>query len=165
MMNKKVFYIIIGWCIIIIALVLYNIFPLLMGKEVLLEIRPVDPRDLLRGDYVTLDFNISHYGKYRLPYRDINVILKTDENNIAEIDFIVPQNSPGKEFKKELYLKGTVTRNRIKYGIESYFVKEKTGREIERKINSSSKSYARVKIAPNGKAKVIGLELNKEFNK
>ena len=163
MMNKKVFYIIIGWCIIIIALVLYNIFPLLMGKEVLLEIRPVDPRDLLRGDYVTLDFNISHYGKYRLPYRDINVILKTDENNVADIAFVTQDND--KSLEKELYLKGTVTRNRIKYGIESYFVKENTGREIERKINSNSKSYARVKIAPNGKAKVIGLELNKEFNK
>ena len=84
-MNKKVFYIIIGWCVIITALVLYNIFPLLMGKEVLLEIRPVDPRDLLRGDYVTLDFNISHYGETNLPYGDINVILKTDENNVAKI--------------------------------------------------------------------------------
>ena len=162
-MGKSIFCIIIGWSAVIIALVLYNIFPLLMGKEVLLEIRPVDPRDLLRGDYVTLDFNISHYGQYRLPYRDINVILKTDENNVAEIAFVTQDND--KSLEKELYLKGTVTRNRIKYGIESYFVKEKTGREIERKINSSSKSYARVKIAPNGKAKVIGLELNKEFNK
>ncbi len=162
-MGKSIFCIIIGWSAVIIVLVLYNIFPLLMGKEVLLEIRPVDPRDLLRGDYVTLDFNISHYGQYRLPYRDINVILKTDENNVADIAFVTQDND--KSLEKELYLKGTVTRNRIKYGIESYFVKENTGREIERKINSNSKSYARVKIAPNGKAKVIGLELNKEFNK
>ncbi len=58
-----------------------------------------------------------------------------------------------------------IKRGIIKYGIESYFVKEKTEREIERKINSSSKSYARVKIVPNGTAKVIGLELNKDFNK
>ncbi len=162
-MNKKVFYIIIGWCVIITALVLYNIFPLLMGKEVLLEIRPVDPRDLLRGDYVTLDFNISHYDESNLPNGNINVILKTDKNNVAEIAFVTQDND--KSLEKELYLKGKVIGNTIKYGIESYFVKEKTGREIERKINLSSKSYARVKIAPNGKAKVLGLELNKDFNK
>src|ERR1019366_3838972 len=29
------------------------------GKVVLLETRPVDPRDLLRGDYVTLNYKIS----------------------------------------------------------------------------------------------------------
>lgn len=160
-MNKKVFGIIIGWSLITIGLVLYNIFPFFIGKEVLLEIRPVDPRDLLRGDYVTLDFNISHYGESYLPYGDINVILKTDENNVAEISFVAQDND--KSLEKELYLKGKVIRNTIKYGIESYFVKENTGREIEQKINSSSKSYARVKIAPNGKAKVLGLELNKEF--
>src|ERR1039458_9311882 len=28
------------------------------GKVVLLETRPVDPRDLLRGDYVTLNYKI-----------------------------------------------------------------------------------------------------------
>ncbi len=183
-MNKKVFFIIIGWCLVISALVIYNIFPLLIGKEVMLEIRPVDPRDLLRGDYVTLDFNISHfdYGKYvqtqikqiidnksyskeefnKVIRGKVFVVLKTNENNIAEIDYV--QNN-STDIKGKLYITGEIKRGVIKYGIESYFVKEKTGREIERKINSSSKSYAKVKIAPNGKAKVIGLELNKEFNK
>ena len=160
-MDKKVFYIIIGWCEVITALVLYNIFPFLIGKEVLLEIRPVDPRDLLRGDYVTLDYNISHYGQNGNLRGDVYVILKTDENNVAEIDFITKDNP--KKYEKELYLKGKIIRNTIKYGIESYFVKEKTGLEIEKKIRLSSKSYAKVKIAPNGKAKVTGLELNKEF--
>ena len=29
------------------------------GREIVLEVLPVDPRDLLRGDYVRLDYNIS----------------------------------------------------------------------------------------------------------
>ncbi|RUY82729.1 GDYXXLXY domain-containing protein, partial [Mesorhizobium sp. M7A.F.Ca.CA.001.10.2.1] len=29
------------------------------GKEVLLKIEPVDPRDLLRGDYIILGYDIS----------------------------------------------------------------------------------------------------------
>ncbi len=29
------------------------------GRDVLLQVRPVDPRDLLRGDYVTLSYDIS----------------------------------------------------------------------------------------------------------
>ncbi len=34
------------------------------GKEVLLKVEPVDPRDLLRGDYVALGYDIS-----RIPTR------------------------------------------------------------------------------------------------
>ncbi|KAA3449325.1 hypothetical protein C7I87_18080 [Mesorhizobium sp. SARCC-RB16n] len=42
-----------GWIIAGRAAILRN------GKEVLLKIEPVDPRDLLRGDYIVLGYNIS----------------------------------------------------------------------------------------------------------
>lgn len=42
-----------GWIIAGRAAILRN------GKEVLLKIEPVDPRDLLRGDYISLGYDIS----------------------------------------------------------------------------------------------------------
>ncbi len=160
--GKTALYIGVGWLVVIISMILYNVLPILTGTEVLLEIKPIDPRDLLRGDYVTLKYAVSQVYMRDKIGKDVIVVLKTDENNVAQIDYIEDFSS---NVKGKLYLRGKVRKNGIKYGIESYFVKEKTGREIERKINSSSKSYARVKIASNGKAKVTGLELNKEFNK
>ncbi|SFO86569.1 Uncharacterized membrane-anchored protein [Mesorhizobium sp. NFR06] len=52
------------------------------GKEVLLKVEPVDPRDLLRGDYISLNNNIS-----RIPAKLIaNVpqgMLSTDDSSIT----------------------------------------------------------------------------------
>ncbi|TIV76509.1 MAG: hypothetical protein E5V78_29680, partial [Mesorhizobium sp.] len=42
-----------SWIIASRAAILRN------GKEVLLKVQPVDPRDLLRGDYISLNNNIS----------------------------------------------------------------------------------------------------------
>lgn len=42
-----------GWIIASRAAILRN------GKEVVLKIEPVDPRDLLRGDYISLGYDIS----------------------------------------------------------------------------------------------------------
>lgn len=44
---------ILSWMIIGRAMILRN------GHEIVLEVEPVDPRDLLRGDYVRLGYNIS----------------------------------------------------------------------------------------------------------
>ncbi len=160
-MNKKVFYILSCWLIIIISMVLYHICPLITGKEVLLEIIPVDPRDFFRGDYVTLNYVISSLPDSDVKYgENVFVTLKTDKNNIAYIDSVEKNKN---DINKRLYLKGKVKNRTVVYGIESYFVKEKTGREIERKINSDKKSYARVKISPFGSAKVVELLLNKDF--
>lgn len=127
-----------------------NEYTIRTGKEVLLEILPVDPRDLLRGDYVVLNYKIN-----RLPQRNkynhdqkVYAILKIDDKNIANIDFIsttIPEEN-------RLFIKGKVHHNSIIYGIESYFVKEKTGLELQRKLRKGA--YAKTVIDKNGKAKV-----------
>ena len=52
------------------------------GKEVLLKVQPVDPRDLLRGDYISLNNNIS-----RIPVKLIANIpqgkLSSDDTSIV----------------------------------------------------------------------------------
>ncbi|MBZ9965623.1 GDYXXLXY domain-containing protein [Mesorhizobium sp. BR1-1-2] len=65
-----------GWIIAGRAAILRN------GKDVLLKIEPVDPRDLLRGDYVMLGYDIS-----RIPVKMIANIppgkLSSDDTSIV----------------------------------------------------------------------------------
>src|SRR3990167_7699578 len=50
--------------IIIFAIVIFKMSVLTGGTDVLLRIAPVDPRDLLRGDYATFQYDISNLGSY-----------------------------------------------------------------------------------------------------
>lgn len=45
--------------VILIAMLVINAWPLWYGQSIYLKVQPVDPRDLMRGDYVTLSYPIS----------------------------------------------------------------------------------------------------------
>ncbi len=156
-MKKIVLGIIIFWTAILAIFILSNASPLFVGREVLLKTVPVDPRDLLRGDYVTLSYEISAPQNLKTDNlksdSTVYVVLKVDEDNVATVDYVnseVPHN--------EFFIKGKVRnkwRARVEYGIESYFVKEGSGRVLERKLAKGA--FAKVVIDKNGKAKIKGL--------
>lgn len=128
------------------------------GEEIVLSVEPVDPRDLLRGDYVTLSYNIS-----RLPRslftesapaavdRDDNVAvfvrLKADEDGIFQpvaARFI--QKLDTALLSGEIDIRGQ-TKARwstgtgplfVNYGIERFYVPEGEGKEIERNLRERS---------------------------
>ena len=62
-MNKSKSFVLIGclWLSIIAAFVVTKEYTLRTGAEILLKTRPVDPRDLFRGDYVILSYDISRF--------------------------------------------------------------------------------------------------------
>ena len=139
-MNKKVFLGIgVFWLIIIIGFVALKEFTLRTGEEVMLKTRPVDPRDLFRGDYVILNYEMSTLDRNSLP---------TDAANFTENDKVyvtlnkqenygIPSGIYKNQPKEGLFIKGTVKNVRdsqvtIEYGIESYFVPEGKGWEIQR---------------------------------
>src|SRR5262245_51439719 len=45
--------------IFLAAMIVLRAFPLLTGDAILVRVVPVDPRDLFRGDYVTLGYEFS----------------------------------------------------------------------------------------------------------
>ena len=115
------------------------------GKVVLLQCEPVDPRSLFSGDYVILNYGIS-----RLDLT--NTALNPNKENFLFNDRIyvaLRQQRSGKfweavevahdlEFLRERYpvvLRG-VCRNyqRVRYGVEQYFVPQFQGLAIERDI-------------------------------
>ncbi|MDR1916007.1 MAG: GDYXXLXY domain-containing protein [Synergistaceae bacterium] len=147
-----------------------------IGARALLETIPVDPRDLLRGDYVILDYRITEIPDELLPqgvdtnddnyYRknigdDVYVTLELDDAGVASISRVsLERPADG------LYIKGTLFKNwsRIQYscdyGLGAYYVPEGTGRELEEKINSSNRYsvYADVRIL-NGRGVIKTLEI------
>lgn len=166
-MNKKksVILVIVLWIIITAISVIKSEITLHYGKEVLLETVPVDPRDFLKGDYVILNYKIRElplmkkYEKLK-NNETVYVMLHLNDKNVANITDIRRQ-----EPDYGLYLKGRITgcRNEIpffksgrciEYGIESYYVKEHTGKELENKLADGA--LVRVAILRGGSAKVKG---------
>lgn len=117
------------------------------GTEIRLAVEPVDPRDLLRGDFVSLSYGISRLEphKFSTPHarvdagRTVFVRLAPSEDGSfkmvgAELD--VPVSEPLAE--GEVDLAGIVQSAAsqtgavwVRYGIERYYVPEGEGRAIE----------------------------------
>ncbi len=167
MKKKKIFIIIaVYWLVIFAGLIAFKEFTLRTGTEVLLESRPVDPRDLFRGDYVALAYKIGVINYALLngqSFADgdrIYVLLRIDENGKG-IPVAVSKNRP----KEGVFIKGTVVNRRprydnnleVVYGIESYFVPEGTGRDIEKNIEDV---YTKVVVDAFGHAVIKSLVVN-----
>ncbi|MDD3246344.1 MAG: GDYXXLXY domain-containing protein [Methanosarcina sp.] len=155
MNQKKIFYLtIVFWLMLFSGFILYKEYTLRTGTEVVLKTEPVDPRDLFRGDYVILNYDISTLDLDEVPVEDPyfnhndRIYLAIELEDGYGVPKKVYRNPPG----DELYLKGTVKELiydwgededgiiteephikelRVEYGIESYFVPEGRGIEIE----------------------------------
>ncbi len=139
--NLKVLYILLGFFILFFAsFILINEYTLVSGEKVYLKTVPVDPRDLLRGDYVILSYEISQESKVQ------NLIKEENLTNGDNIYFILDKNEKDlgslnrvslTKPDNELFIKGKIDttswgRNNLELGIGKYFVPENRGREIER---------------------------------
>lgn len=152
---RKFFYlVVVFWLLIFSGFIAYKEYTLQTGKEVLLKTVPVDPRDLFRGDYVTLGYTISALNLTDGQAEDSNYMNYTNNDRIyLALEFKDGYGVPKKIYKNppdsELFIKGRakgiiyersgnneskplVRRLRVEYGIESYFVPEGLGGEIER---------------------------------
>ena len=70
-MRKIVIAIALIWLGIVSGILFYNEMLIVNGQEVLLKIVPVDPRDFLRGDYVSLHYDINEMPKNSKYYNKI----------------------------------------------------------------------------------------------
>ncbi len=115
------------------------------GRDVVLQTRPIDPRDLMRGDYVILGYDIStvRVADIKGPQvddgRTVYVAIKPGKDGIWH--FSRAAFSPFVDLAPdEAQLRGT-SRYRITpdgdyavlldYGIERYYVPEGEGRSVE----------------------------------
>ena len=143
------------------------------GREIVLPIRPVDPRDLFKGDYARLGFDISLVAPELMPEPDKlppNVIY---QRTAPKTVFVTLEQQADQSWKavavatrwppsmapNQIVLKGQTQswdRRRVSYGIERYFVPEGTGGRIE-ELARNSKLAAIVAVDGKGNAAIKGL--------
>ena len=125
--------------VIIFGFVGFKEYTLKSGEEVLLKTLPVDPRDLLRGDYVVLSYEIGRLDLKSVG-KDADEFRENDRVYVV-LDIAEGYGTAAGIYKQKpvdrLFIKGSVERARadtvwLSYGIENYFVPEGQGRKIER---------------------------------
>lgn len=152
-----------------------------VGQRFVLRCQAIDPRDLMRGEYVTLGYEFSNPGPAdikrisdewaELHGKDRGVIgnasyltlpddttvyvpLKVDAKGLASGDGITlkrPASGP--------YLKGFTGSRRfgqLRFGIEAFYVKEGTGNTWE-KLRDQGQLVAEIGVLPDGRAGLVGL--------
>lgn len=100
------------------------------NKRILLEAIPVDPRDLISGNYFILNYKVNNLKSFD-NYQDI--VLKNDDKVYAVLkkneDYFVPYKvflyKPKITVKNFVVIKGNIKYDRIDYGIEKFFINEK----------------------------------------
>jgi uncharacterized membrane-anchored protein len=162
--------------IVLVAMVVMHGLPYVVGERILLKVVPVDPRDMFRGDFVVLNYEIS-----RLPPEGIPGIqpyhfwwsrrtFRTEETQDRTVYVTVEPEADGRhwhavKFSTERpatgkYLQGTYSARNfgspLQFGIEAYFVEEGQGRELESLRNSKHLS-AEIAVAHWGQAKLVRL--------
>ena len=163
-------------CGLILATVVQRAAILSSGQEVRLEIVPVNPRALFRGDYVVLDYRIAAVDVPKdvtTPFtrgQQVFVTLRPDASNkfkavaisverpaVSGTDLVIagivslsstcPLNETG---ARDCNLKSRAVA--VRYGLESYFVPEGEGKKIEQTARGLLEVVAAV--APSGQAAI-----------
>ncbi|QEE47700.1 GDYXXLXY domain-containing protein [Rhizobium sp. WL3] len=148
------------------------------GTEVLLKTAPVDPRDLLRGDYVILTYDISTISTTSITgtrpetgeVARLHVRLKPGADGfwmvsaasfdplIEEDGSVVLLTQPVTIYDWEWQNAGNLA---VSYGIERFYVPEGEGRPIEDGRNQGRVSVA-VRVSADGQAQIRALMLDNE---
>lgn len=147
------------------------------GREVLLKVEPVDPRDLLRGDYVILSYGISRIplsmiadldtlGGETSAAGEITVRLGREADGYWQARSAWIKNPPAEAASAdEVDIAGQIpplnlayagADVRVTYGIERFYLPEGEGRAIERDMRVRPFGV-RVAVPASGNAQVKAL--------
>ena len=145
------------------------------GTMIQLRTAPVDPRDIFRGDYVRLSYEISRIAANDIKDAEDNEKIKKGRkifvglekgpdglHRMTQAQFQRPQTG--------LYLTGRIPNRfqisqpgrpiSVKYGIEAYFVEQGAGRAIEKQRGSRTEAQVPLEMAiavgSNGKSVIKG---------
>jgi uncharacterized membrane-anchored protein len=150
------------------------------GTEVTLQSRPVDPRDLLRGDYVVLGYDISQLpagSLFNQPAGSRNpiVFVKLAPNRDGLYEAVSVHADAVAVTSPEVLIRGRVAfgatcgsasrafcdKLQISYNLESYFVPQGEGRKLEAARNERKLTVVAA-VLPSGRAAIKRLMLDGE---
>jgi uncharacterized membrane-anchored protein len=147
--------------------------PAAYGERIVLRCLFVDPRDLLKGDYVIINYDFPSdpegkrlVGSYNLAYphakitsrwqiptdTTVYVPLKRQADGFGKADeptFVQPSEG--------LYLRGLTRDSRLRFGIEAFYVKEGEGKKWE-DLSRNGELAAEIGVLTDGRAGLVSLK-------
>jgi uncharacterized membrane-anchored protein len=121
------------------------------GTSVLLELAPVDPRSLIQGDYMRLDYAITRQiadSQQHWP-RTGQIVVALDENGVAR--FARRHNGRTPLGPREHLLTYRRRRGRIRVGTDAFHFQEGHARRYQ------SARYGEVRVSRSGTSVLVGL--------
>jgi uncharacterized membrane-anchored protein len=157
----------IAWMVMDRASILRN------GAEVTLRTQPIDPRDLLRGDYVTLGYAISNVPTGELKgttaeQRELPAYVKLARGDDGFHRAVSLHLVPVPVAAGEVLIRGRISNGlncnttgraafcpnvTVQYGLEKYFVPQGDGLEIESARNKDKVTVVAA-VTPDGRAAI-----------
>lgn len=139
------------------------------GREIVLDVVPVDPRSLFRGDYVILNYAISRLepalaeGVKGADKLFVTIGKQTDGSwKAVAANRTQPQTTgedqialAARPLSRWSWMSGP-NPSFVRYGIESYFVPEGTGKAIEKAVGEK-RIKAVIRVGRDGTAAIAGL--------
>ncbi|WP_338753243.1 GDYXXLXY domain-containing protein [Bacillus sp. FJAT-52991] len=127
------------------------------GQLVALKLEPLDPRSLLQGDYVQLNYEMhtKFFDKQDPLEGKVHVILEKSTDSVLvngkQVPIYKPKtfvsaNQPAVVNEEKVTLQGKSKYGTLDLGIEHFFIPENTGQKWE------DKNYALVRVSKNGDA-------------
>lgn len=116
------------------------------GSEVLLRLAPVDPRSLMQGDYMALNYEVLDKIDYNS--KSGYIVVKVDRNKVAK--FVRRQNSK-KTNNGELVIFYKKHEGRLTIGADNYFFQEGSAKKFE------NAKYGLLKVDSDGNSILVGL--------
>ncbi|MFM5205354.1 GDYXXLXY domain-containing protein [Aeromonas veronii] len=123
------------------------------GEVVLLRLAPVDPRSLMQGDYMRLNYEIAH----ELTSRDARatqdkgsdtLVIRLDAHQVASL---VADGKPDRLASDERLLQVHQSERQWQIGPDAYFFEEGTGEQYE------TARYGEFRLLTDGKTLLVGL--------
>lgn len=128
------------------------------GRVVRLQLAPVDPRSLLQGDYMALNYEIGNQLRGRRPREDGYVVVRPDTQGIGRL--VRVQEQPLPVATDELALRFRVRwaalgleprRGGIRFATNAFFFQEGHGKALE------GARYGEFRVGANGEPRLVAL--------
>ena len=160
---------------VLAAMVIDRVRLLSSGREITLPIVPVDPRDLFRGEYVRLGYDVGRVPTRLLegpaPGPNTGFYVTIEKNADGAWQPVkVTRDLPRETSPDRVALKGRTAfdwvlwtspnaTHQVRYGIESYFVPEGEGKRLETTAREK-RMAALIAVDAKGNAAIKGLVID-----
>ena len=125
------------------------------GRVVLLELAPVDPRSLMQGDYMALNFKVTVESNSRARSAQVPtdgyVLLALDERGVASVRRLLDENDKAAPAANEVRMRFRVRNERLKFATNAFFFQEGHADRY------TSARYGEFRVDTNGEAILVAL--------